>query len=514
MIGETFEDLALRYKGAYLPALTLAIILTSFTMMTYGTIVTVAVPNVMGAFGIGQDKAQLMATGFYIAMTTSQLICAWLIFSIGHYSTFFISIIFFALACFLGAFAESFDVIILSRVIQGASAGILMSQTMIAIVQAYPASRRGFALTMFTSGGILAIGIGPLLGGIIIETLSWRHIFLIPLPLLLLAFLIGIFVMPKSRRKEKPRFDWCGLATLTISLYCFMTIFADGQRQGWISNSIITLTVIGVISGIIFIYIQINSSYRLLNLTFFKYPVFIAAVMITFCVGMGNFGAIYAVPIFAQIIQNFSPVDAGLIMLPASILTIIIMPVIGRFSDAVSPRYGAMIGLGCFFLGTVPLILADFNTSYLYVMSFVILSRLGMGINNPVVAKAALSALPTNQIAEGTSTLNFFRMLGTSLGTTSWVVFLEIRTQYHSNALSSTQDPSNQTSREFLLNIGRIYRELGLSISDIEALSLIHLSDIIYLQSNKFGFQDGFTVLSAIFIIAMIPAYLIGKKKY
>jgi len=91
MIGETFEDLALRYKHAYLPALTLAIVLTSFTMMTYGTIVTVAVPNVMGAFGIGQDKAQLMATGFYIAMTTSQLVCAWLIFSIGHYFTFIIS---------------------------------------------------------------------------------------------------------------------------------------------------------------------------------------------------------------------------------------------------------------------------------------------------------------------------------------------------------------------------------------------------------------------------------------
>ena len=249
---------------------------------------------------------------------------------------FFIAIIFFAFACFLGAFAQDFGVIILARVIQGAAAGILMSQTMIAIVQAYPAARRGFALTMFTSGGILAIGIGPLLGGIVIEALSWRHIFLIPLPLLFIAFLIGIFIMPKSRRKEKTRFDWYGLAFLIVALYCCMTVFADGQRQGWVSSSIISLTVIGVISAVLFIYIQIFSSYRLLNLAVFKYPVFIAAVLITFCVGMGNFGAIYAEPIFAQIIQNFSPVDAGLIMLPASILTIILLPVIGRFSDAIS----------------------------------------------------------------------------------------------------------------------------------------------------------------------------------
>lgn len=513
MIGETFEDLARRYKGFYLPALTLAIVLTSFTMMTYGTIVTVAVPNVMGAFGIGQDKAQLMATGFYIAMTTSQLICAWLIMAIGHYFTFFFAIILFAAACFLAAFAEGFDAIILARVTQGAAAGILMSQTMIAMVQAYPAARRGFALTMFTSGGILAIGVGPVLGGMIIEAMSWRDIFLIPLPLLFLAFLIGMFVMPKSRQRRKARFDWYGLILLIISLYCFMTIFADGQRQGWVSNIIITLGIIGTISGVLFTYQQVYSPYRLLNLTVFRYPVFIAAVMITFCVGMGNFGAIYAVPIFAQIIQGFSPVDAGLIMLPASIITILMLPVIGRLSDAISPRYGALLGLGCFFLGTVPLVLADFNTSYLYVMSFVILSRLGMGINNPVVAKAALSTLPPDKIAEGTSTLNFFRMLGTSLGTTAWVVFLEIRTQFHGNALSFTQNPSNQTSQEFLSSIESIYREFGLNTSIIEPASLIYLSDIIHLQSAKFGFQDGFAILSLIFIMAMIPAYLIKRKK-
>ena len=163
MKGETFQDLKVKYGDAFLPALTFAIVITTFTMMIYGTIVTVAVPNVMGAYGIGQDKAQLMVTGFYIAMTTSQLICAWLVFAIGHYYTFSISILFFGFACFLAAFAEEFSIIILARAIQGVSAGILMSQTMVAIVQAYPPNRRGFALGMFTSGAILGIGIGAVM---------------------------------------------------------------------------------------------------------------------------------------------------------------------------------------------------------------------------------------------------------------------------------------------------------------------------------------------------------------
>ena len=153
----------------YLPVFTLTIVLTSFTMMPYATIVTVAVPNVMGAFGIGQDKAQLLATGFYISMTVSQLICAWLILTIGHYYTFIISIILFLFACFIGAFSNDYAFIIVSRLIQGFSAGILMSQTMVAVVQAYPINRRGYALSMFTIGGVLAIGIGPVLGGIIVR---------------------------------------------------------------------------------------------------------------------------------------------------------------------------------------------------------------------------------------------------------------------------------------------------------------------------------------------------------
>ena len=103
MTSLVFDNHSKKFGKYYLPILTLTIVLTSFTMMTYATIVTVAVPNVMGAFGIGQDKAQLVATGFYISMTVSQLICMWLLLAIGHYYTYSISIILFLIACFIGA---------------------------------------------------------------------------------------------------------------------------------------------------------------------------------------------------------------------------------------------------------------------------------------------------------------------------------------------------------------------------------------------------------------------------
>ena len=250
MTSQIFQNHSKKFGKYYLPILTLTIVLTSFTMMTYATIVTVAVPNVMGAFGVGQDKAQLVATGFYISMTVSQLICAWLLLAVGHYYTFTVSILFFLFACFIGALSNDFTFIVISRIMQGFSAGILMSQTMIAVVQAYPISRRGYALSMFTIGGVLAIGIGPVLGGIIIEWLSWREIFLIPIPLLIITFSLGLIVMPKIINFKIPKFDWFGLIFLIISLYCFMTIFADGQRQGWFSDYVMALLFIGIFSSL------------------------------------------------------------------------------------------------------------------------------------------------------------------------------------------------------------------------------------------------------------------------
>ena len=184
MNNETFKNIENTLGPIYLPILTLTIMLTSFTMITYGTIVSVAVPSVMGTFGVGQDKAQLLATGFFVAMTVSQLVCAWLITTIGHYYTYLSSMIVFSCASFLGATAEDFYVIILSRIIQGSAAGILVNQTNIAIVQAYPPERRAPALIMFTCSTISAMGAGPFLGGLAIEYVNLRYIFIAPFPLL------------------------------------------------------------------------------------------------------------------------------------------------------------------------------------------------------------------------------------------------------------------------------------------------------------------------------------------
>jgi len=507
----TFESLKEKLGNKFYVLLILAIVTTSFTMVTYATIITVAVPSIMGSFGVGQDKAQLMATGFYVAMTASQLACTWLIMVFGHWHTFTISIIIFSISCFIGAFAELFYVLVFARVIQGVTAGILMSQTMVAIMQAFPINRRGLSLTLFTCGTVAGFGAGPSLGGLIIDYINWRSIFLIPLPLILFSMVVGSFVMPNIRNKGVSKFDWIGLLCLVIALYSFMTIFSDGQRQGWTSKFITNFLIIGIVFTVAFIYLQLSKKDRLLDFTVFKYPNFLWATIVVFLTSLGNFGTIYAIPVFSQLVLGLSPYDAGIMMLPASIIAVLFLPLMGRYSDTIPAKYGSLIGLSLFFLGVFPLVFTDTNTPFLFMLMIAIISRLGMGINNPYASKAALMTLPESKIVEATSILNFFRLLGSSVGTSAWVVFLEIRTQFHGENISFTQTHSNYTSSEVIAKLGTLLNEAGLSENILLPMSLHFLDKVLYSQALTFGFQDGFLILSMVFLLAMVPAYLLKK---
>ncbi len=496
----------------YLPLLTVTILLTSFTMISFGTIISVAVPSVMGEFGVGQDKAQLLATGFYVAMTISQLVSSWLINKISHYYTYLLSVILFSSASILGAMSEDYYLIVISRITQGISAGILLNQTYFSIVQAFPIERRATALILFTCSTISAMGAGPLIGGVAIEYVNWRYIFVAPLPLLFLAFIFGNIVMPKSKTSKTLTFDWLGMFFITLCLSSFLAAISDGQRQGWDSNYILSLFIISFLTALSFIYTQINRKNRLLDFRLFKNKVYFCGILITFCTSMGNFGAIYAVPIFAQIIQNLSPIDAGFMMFPASIVTLLCLPVISFYSNRIVSRDACIFGLFLFSLGLYPLVSADVNTPYLFMICFAAISRIGIGINNPFLGKVTISEIPPEQLQSAISVMNFFRILGTAIGTSIWVVFLERRASIHSTNLINTQTAANTTSTDtlaklqFLLEIEGIREIQGLQ------LSLQFIGALIHKEALTLAYQDGFVLLLGIFIFAIIVSFTFGRR--
>lgn len=514
MTSETADDLLRRYGDLYRPLVTGLAVTASFTMVVSGTIVSVAIPNVMGNFGLGQDQAQLLSTAFFVAMTVGQLLNAWLIAVLGQRHAFCGCLAVFATASVLGATAEEFGPIVFARVLQGAAGGLVLTQTMVAIFEAYPATRRGFAMGLFAGGQVLAIGLGPAFGGIVVEVFGWRHIFLAPLPLVALAFLVGLVLMPSTRGGLRPRFDWPGYGLLILAIYCLMTGLSGGQREGWASDYILGLFLVALGSGVAFVSLQLRSGPRLLDFSLFRIGPFLATLMVGFITGVGNYGTAYAIPVFAQIVQSLTPVDAGLLMVPATVLVLFLLPVTGRLADLIAPRWGVLAGLSLFAIGTLPMAGADANTPFLTVALLVVVMRMGMSFNLPFVNNTALASLPPDKLNAGAGMLNFFRQLGASVGTNAWVVFLDMRTHFHSEALTATQSSANAASRELLDGVGRILGESGVPASAHGAGALHYLGQVVHAQANMLGFQDGFLILTAFFVLAMVPAWALGGRRH
>ena len=514
MRDETIDDLFNRYGQSYRLFVTMAAMMASFTMVLSATIVNVAVPEVMGAFGVGQDEAQLMATAFIATMTASQLLNAWFVRAFGPRLTFVIVLLIFAAGALMAGVSPNLDLIVVGRVLQGFSAGVIQPLAMVTVVQVFPGNRRGVAVGIYGMGLMLAVGAGPVIGGVAIDLFTWRSIFFVTLPLVALALGLGMVFMPSQKPDLKGApFDWTSYILLCLALYCLISATSNGQRDGWTSDEILLRFFVGFLAIVGFVRMQLRDGPRLLDFTLFSNPRFASAVVVAFVFGMGNFAMTYAIPVFSQIVQDYTATRAGLVLLPASIILIVLFPLSGRLSDHVPAQFPIMGGLILFALGVILLADADVNTAFWTMAWFAIIARVGMGFINPPLMASALNALPPERLNQSSGTINFFRQLGGAMGINILVVFLEIRTQFHSESLASTQTPANAATRELLDQLRGLLAADGVPEAMRQSLALDHLGQMIEAQANTLGFQDGFMLIAAVFICALFPAWILGRAE-
>ena len=200
-------------------------------------------------------------------------------------------------------------------------------------------------------------------------------------------------------------------------------------------------------------------------------------------------------------------------MMPAGLIVAFALPFTGRLADRGKPHYIIMCGLFFFFLGTALLGSADANTPYWNVAFFAMVSRFGMSFIMPSVMSSALKSLPPERLNTGGGAVNFIRQLGGSLGTNFYVVLLALRTQFHSDALATTQVSGNAASFELLAGVANILDSAGVPESIHKSGALHYLGQVVHAQASTFGFQDGFVIIACVFLAAMIPAWILGRAQ-
>ena len=442
------------------------------------------------------------------------MLSAWLIDSFGQRKTFVFGLCIFVAALLMAALAPNEVVLTVARVFQGLLAGILQSLTMFTLFSVFPPHRRGMAMGFFSISVILGPAIGPTVGGILIEHFNWRSVFYMAMPFSVAGILFGSLFMPeREETARRAQFDWLGFTLLCVTMSSLLTGLSNGQREGWSSVFIEESLALAAIAGIAFIVWELRVKQPLVNLRVLAVGSFAAAACVAVVFGMGQFGTIFLIPLFVQTVQGLTPLDAGLLLMPGALLLGLFMPLGGYLCDRLPARALLMTGLTCFAASTYWLHDVDVNTAFGWMLTCVVVSRIGQALINPTLNATAMRSLHTTLLRQGAGMINFFRQLGGAFGVNLLSVSLDRRTFFYSDRLTSMETPDNGATTELLHSVEQLLAQGGASADVQSAGALDFLGRVVYAQAYTLGFRDCFLIVTLVFMLALIPAWLMGRGR-
>ncbi|MBC7139645.1 MAG: DHA2 family efflux MFS transporter permease subunit [Defluviimonas sp.] len=501
-----------RYGPAYKWFATGTIMVATISVVLSTTIVNVAIPAVMGAFGISAVQAQWISTGFLAAMTATMLLADWANRAFGMRLTMTASMGVFLAGSVLGGLAPNESVLTLARVVQGAAAGIVQPLAMIMLFKVFPPDKRGAAMGIYGVGVVLAPALGPWIGGVLMDAFDWRFVFYLGLPFAGLAIVLAnVFLPTREESGPIPAFDFVGVAILALFLAVLLSTLSNAQRLGWDTNAILSGFAISAASAIAFIAWELHTSKPMLDMRLFANFAFSSASLIAFIMGAGLFGSTYLLPVFVQQIQGMTPTQAGLLLMPSGFVMLLVFPIAGRLSDKVPAPIMIAIGMGIFAWSSWLMTGANVHTGFWMLALWTVLSRVGLGLVFPAISSGALKVLPPHLIGQGSGASNFIRQLGGAFGVNLLTVFIERRTIMHADAFAATQTSDNSTTMEFLREVAGLMHASGLPDTQIMPAASLFLGQVVVAQSSTAAFQDAFLVVCGIFLIALIPTWFMWR---
>lgn len=503
-----------RYGPRYRLWVTLTVMLGLVALGMSITIVNVAIPYIKGAFGMSASQVQWLSTGFLASTTVSLLVAPWLMSAVGQRATYIGLLVVFVIASLLGGFGQGMAALILSRVVQGAMTGLIRPVAMEALFAVYPPEGRGMATAMYGMCLGLPLTLATVVGGWLVENLSWHYVFFVTLPICVAAIVMGFFFMP-GREDSGPRkpFDWQGMVLLFVAVFALLGMLSNGQRWGWDDIRIPELTLLAVVTTAIFVHRQLHLEHPLLRLEIFHNRTFVIATFAMLLFGGTFYGIMYLLPLFVQGILDYSPISAGQIFLPSTIVLGVLVPLVGKLSDRYPSHWITLPGLACALLAAWLMAQMDWNTSFFYLAGAMGILAIGMASFPPPVLSQAISALKPELTGYGAGAINFALQLGGALGTAALVIMIDRHTAMHGAQLNLGVNAGNPMARQALDQYAQLSHHLGVASTHTQAMAGYLLGKIETTWATIFAYQDGFMVLVGSLLVVAIPTLMLGRTQ-
>ncbi|HLW49129.1 MAG TPA: DHA2 family efflux MFS transporter permease subunit [bacterium] len=481
------------------------------------SVVNVALAHIEATYGVTIQQVTWVSTSYLITVVIVMPLTAWFASVLGRRRFYMYSVALFTVASAFCGMSRTLGQLIFFRVLQGLGGGALQPVAQAIMRESFPPEEQGQAMGFFGMIVLLGPAIGPTLGGWLTDNWSWPWIFFVNLPVGAIALAMAArFIVdpPYMRAHGFAKFDGVGIGLLAVGLASLQILLEEGERDGWFGSPFVAaLAVIAVFTLLAFIVWELRTPAPVVNLRILGDLTFAAGTAIIGVLGLALFGSLILLPLFLQTLLGYTATEAGLTLMPRSLMMVLMMPIAGALYN----RLGVylMVPFGLVVSGAAGLMMARFtlNTSHLGILLPQIIQGVGFSFMFVPLATATLSTIPRPLMQSAAGLYNLVRQLGGSLGTAIVITILDHKTTTASANLVRYASLSNPTFMQWWTTVQAGLQARGSDALTAHRQALAVLQLWISQQAAVVAFDYVFALVGVVFIVCLPIVLLIRDRE-
>jgi len=492
----------------------ITVMFSTFLEVLDTTVVNVSLPHIAGSLSATTEEATWALTSYLVANAIVLPLTGWLSSYFGRRRLLMLAVTGFTCTSFLCGLAPSLAFLVVFRLIQGLTGGVLQPMSQAVMLEAFPVEKRGKAMGFWGLGIVVAPILGPVLGGWLTDNYSWRWVFYINVPVGIISVLMtrAFIFDPPYLRQQKRDIDVIGISLLALGIGCLQFVLDKGQTEDWFASHLITtLTVIAAAALIMFLIHAFRVAHPVLDLYVFKDRTYSTGVTLMTILGFVLYGSLVLLPIFLQTVLGYPALQAGIAMAPRGMGSFLAMPLIGILLAKIDAR--KLLGTGLFVGGLTLYALSNINLQAGYWDIFwpQFVQGLAMGLLFVPLSTLTMAMIPKEKMGNATSLFSLMRNLGGSVGIAMVATMLSRRTQEHINILGGNVNPYSPQTQQALAGARAMFMARGADLYTATQQAYGAIWGTVLRQASMVAFVDVFRLLAFVFIAA-IPLILIMRR--
>ncbi|HEV7806160.1 MAG TPA: MFS transporter, partial [Solirubrobacteraceae bacterium] len=393
-----------------------AVCVATFMLLLDITIVNVALPDIARDLRSSFSDLQWVIDAYALSLAALLLTAGSLADLLGRRLIFILGLGLFTAASLLCALATSPVFLELARAVQGIGAAGMFATSLALLAATFHGRERGTAFGVWGATTGAAVAVGPLVGGVLTESVGWQSIFLINVPIGIAAIAATLARVAESRDPDAAGVDWAGLVTFSGGLFLLVFALVRGNAEGWGSPLIVSFLVGAVVLLCAFVVVERRQARPMFDLTLLRKPAFAGASIAAFALSASLFSMFLYMTLYIQNALGYSPLQAGLRFLPTTLLSFFVAPIAGKLSARFPVRI--MIGVGLCLVGIGLILMArlDADSAWTVLLPGFLFAGVGTGLVNPPLASTAVGVVPPQRAGMGSGINSTFRQIGIATG--------------------------------------------------------------------------------------------------